>query len=102
MLPARAAGPAPGTRLECAGENLVWRLEGDASRFRNRSWQWIQEGSSCSIDLPAHQHGIVFMLSVVAVFHVHAAPVTELHGDGDGAVLLQPVHILAASFRCGN
>ena len=48
------------------------------------------------IDLPPQEHGVVLVHGVVAVLHEHAAPVPELHGDGDRPARAEAVDVLAA------
>src|SRR6476620_5002477 len=93
---------APACGLERVGQDLVRGLERDSCRFGNRRRKRIQEHASGGIDLPAQQHCVVLMHGVVAMLHEHAAPVTELHGDGDSATLFQPVNIFAASLCLRN
>ena len=52
------------------------------------------------VDLPAQEHGIVFVHSVVAMLHEHAAEVAELHSEGDTAPWPQPIDVLAALLPC--
>src|SRR5688572_18344871 len=78
-------------------QNLGRRNERDALRRGDRRRQRPQERRALAADLPPHQHGVVLVGGVVAVLHEHAAPIAELHLDGDGAAGPQTVHILAAS-----
>jgi hypothetical protein len=57
---------------------------------------WVARG----INLPAQQHRIVFMDSVVTMFHKHAAPISELHRNSDAATWPEPIYILSALFPC--
>src|SRR5919199_6439792 len=49
--------------------------------------------------VPAHEHGVVLVLGVVAMLHIHAGKLPELHLDRDRAAGLQSVDILAAGLR---
>src|SRR5258708_35830683 len=50
----------------------------------------------------ANEHGVVLVDGVMAVLHVHAAPVAELHGQGYASPRTQTINVFAAFFPCGN
>src|SRR5437660_2022120 len=90
-------------------QNLESRLfdlgriyEGDTLRGRDRCGQRPQERRASVIDFPANQHGVIFVYGVVAVLHEHAAPVTELHGQGHAAAGPQTVDVFTALLPCRN
>src|SRR5215470_7089798 len=72
-------------RLESRGLDLIRGNEAHTLWRRNRRRQWPQERRTSVVDFPAHQHGVVFMHRVVAVLHVHPAPIAELHGERNAA-----------------
>src|SRR5258708_20961598 len=50
----------------------------------------------------ANEHGVVLVDGVMAVLHVHAAPVAELHGQGYASPRTQTINVFAAFFPCGK
>src|SRR5207237_9430564 len=63
----------------------------------NRRRQRTQERRAAVVDFPAQEHRVVLVHRVMAMLHEHAAPVAELHGNGDGAGRTQAIHVLAPS-----
>src|ERR1051326_3503603 len=88
------------TALEGRWENVVRVFKGHALRLGNWRWQRFQERAAGVINLPAQEHGIVFVNSVVAMLHEHAAEIAELHGQSDAAARTQSINILAALLPC--
>src|SRR5947209_13209104 len=88
--------------LESSLFDLGRIYEGDTLRRRDRCGQRPQEWRASVIDFPANQHGVIFVYGIVAVLHEHAAPVTELHGQGHAAARTQTIDVFTAFFPCRN
>src|SRR2546429_8154060 len=93
---------ANNTSSECCRKNVVRSLKRDALRPRNRRRQRPQERRPVVVDLPSQQHRVVLVDRVVAMLHEHAAEVTELLSDGDGAAGTETIHVLAPSLSGWN
>src|SRR5206468_12468680 len=89
-------------RLKSRRSDFVWRDEADALWRGNRRWQRPEHRRATVIDLPTNQHGVIFVHGVMAVLHVHAAPIAELHGESHATAGMQTIDILAASLPCGD
>src|SRR5471032_1637565 len=85
-------------RLERGRQDVVRILERHPLWRRDWRGQRFQHRVATAVDIPPHEHRVILVDRVVAVLHVHAAPIAELQGDGDAAAGTQTINVLAAKF----
>src|ERR1700739_4976522 len=83
-------------RIESAALERCWQDGWRGELHSLWGWVWGGESNGALIDLPANQHGVIFMYRVVAVLHEHARKFTELHGECHAAARTQAVNVLSS------